>query len=100
MNPFTELRYCFKNEIIPLLQEYFFGDYEKIALVLGEDFVTKSEYKSDVFAKFKGANGSDFLKPTYSINNDTLNTDDKFKNGLSKLLGIKEPQMTFSSEQM
>jgi len=33
----------FKNEIIPLLMEYFYGDFEKIRLVLGDN----KEWKSD-----------------------------------------------------
>lgn len=34
-----KLKDVFKDKIIPLLQEYFFGDYYKIGLVLGEAFV-------------------------------------------------------------
>lgn len=33
-----DLKVAFSKEIIPLLQEYFFGDYGKISLVLGEGF--------------------------------------------------------------
>lgn len=33
------LKEAFANKIIPLLQEYFYHDYEKIALILGEGFV-------------------------------------------------------------
>lgn len=33
---FDELKAVFKNKIIPLLQEYFFDDYERIKLVLGD----------------------------------------------------------------
>lgn len=33
--------HAFKNEIIPLLEEYFFGDYGKIGLVLGSSFIEK-----------------------------------------------------------
>lgn len=43
------LRKIFKNKIVPLLQEYFYGDYSKIGLVLGSEFV--KEEKSVEFAK-------------------------------------------------
>jgi len=36
-----DLKQVFKDKIIPLLQEYFFGDYGKIGLVLGKEFVEK-----------------------------------------------------------
>lgn len=45
------LSQAFQNKIIPLLQEYFFHDYEKIALILGEGFVERKEGKV-AFAKF------------------------------------------------
>jgi 5-methylcytosine-specific restriction protein B len=34
----SELKTAFNNKIIPLLQEYFYGDYGKIGLVLGKGF--------------------------------------------------------------
>lgn len=54
--PFTELKSIFLNKILPLLQEYFFGDHGKIGLVLGDSFVVKHiETNTDYrFAKFKG----------------------------------------------
>jgi len=47
-----KLVHAFKNEIIPLLEEYFFGDYGKIGLVLGSSFVEKVNHAFD-FAKFE-----------------------------------------------
>ncbi|MGG5208208.1 McrB family protein [Chryseobacterium sp. MIQD13] len=42
----------FYKNIIPLLQEYFFGDYGKIGLVLGKGFVKLKQNRSSVFADF------------------------------------------------
>lgn len=42
-----ELREVFYNKIIPLLQEYFYGDYESILKVLSSDFIIKEETKDD-----------------------------------------------------
>lgn len=36
---------AFQNKIIPLLQEYFYNDYEKIRLVIGDQFITKENTK-------------------------------------------------------
>lgn len=40
-NPLEELRAIFLNKILPLLQEYFYGDWGKIMLVVGKEFVFK-----------------------------------------------------------
>ncbi|WP_242120899.1 McrB family protein [Aestuariivivens sediminicola] len=48
-----KLKDCFKNKIIPLLEEYFFGDFGKIGLVLGDSFVEKINTEFN-FANFKG----------------------------------------------
>ena len=47
----VDLRYIFKNKILPLLQEYFYGDFGKIGLVLGEKFI-KEKDDNTVFSKF------------------------------------------------
>jgi len=43
------LQGIFKDNIIPLLQEYFYGDFGKIGLVLGKAFVTETNTSKDVF---------------------------------------------------
>ena len=39
--PLGELKQIFVNKILPLLQEYFYGDWGKIGLVIGNEFVKK-----------------------------------------------------------
>lgn len=52
----------FYKNIIPLLQEYFFGDYGKIGMVLGKGFVRLKEYEKEtsVFAYFDTDTANDF----------------------------------------
>lgn len=55
-----QLKATFKNNIIPLLQEYFYGDYEKIGLILGNGFFEQSgKYSKDIFASFDTQNYPD-----------------------------------------
>ncbi|WP_082498305.1 McrB family protein [Chryseobacterium sp. Leaf180] len=52
-----DLRNTFKNNIIPLLQEYFYGDYDKIGLILGSGFFDAAEkYDQSLFADFTTQN--------------------------------------------
>ena len=48
-----DLQAAFQNKIIPLLKEYFFGDYGKIGLVLGQGFIEAEENSADIFAEFQ-----------------------------------------------
>lgn len=51
VNSIEELSSVFKNKIIPLLQEYFYDDWEKIELVLNKNkFVTATKIESALFS--------------------------------------------------
>jgi predicted Mrr-cat superfamily restriction endonuclease len=47
----SDLQDIFKNKIMPLLQEYFYGDFGKIGLVLGNSFIKENKEKI-AFSKF------------------------------------------------
>jgi 5-methylcytosine-specific restriction endonuclease McrBC GTP-binding regulatory subunit McrB len=59
-----DLTKAFKDKVIPLLEEYFFGDFGKIGLVLGDTFISKTE-KEDVYF-------ADFDEYDSSIKNDLM----------------------------
>jgi len=67
-----ELLDVFKNKIIPLLQEYFYNDYQKIALILGEGFVTCLEFakQNNIFAKFSRSLDLPAIEPKFELIED------------------------------
>ncbi len=85
---FEELKLVFHNRIIPLLQEYFFGDFGKIGLVLGKGFIesVKNE-QENIFADFDDYDASEFAERTiYNIKNVTKLSDDELLKAISLLL--------------
>jgi 5-methylcytosine-specific restriction endonuclease McrBC GTP-binding regulatory subunit McrB len=67
-----DLKVAFKNKILPLLQEFFYNDYAKIGLVLGEKFVQAKSIEQK-FAKFDDELAADYSdKLIYSLK-DSLN---------------------------
>ena len=71
------LKEAFANKIIPLLQEYFYHDYEKIALILGEGFVECIEPKESK-VEFARWNGKTLEKPETSRLFKIKKFDDNF----------------------
>ena len=81
------LRSSFKNEIIPLLQEYFYNDCGKIGLILGKGFVREKEIskasQQSVFADFETRNELDIAKSYELIPFEVIN----FIAAIESLLG-------------
>ena len=78
-----KLEDTFKNNIIPLLQEYFYGDYGKIGLILGEGFVKKVENDDSVFSSFEYDGRESLASSSYElIQFDQID----FSNAIEKLL--------------
>jgi hypothetical protein len=55
----NELRAIFRNQVIPLMQEYFYGDWSRIGLVLGSRFVIIAVQESE-FASFPSDTYSEY----------------------------------------
>ncbi len=55
-----ELKQTFKDKIIPLLEEYFYGDFGKIGLILGGSFIKQEENNAKFPKNFTYEN--DFLE--------------------------------------
>lgn len=81
-----ELAKIFSRKVIPLLQEYFYDDYEKIQLVLGDNDKTSDTYKfilaekrlaKNIFKKNFAMIESQTIK--YTINNEALKYVESYK---------------------
>lgn len=75
------LKSVFSNNIIPLLQEYFYHDYEKIALILGEGFIKIKENKTVKFANFKNIDS-----PEIANQFELISLIDDIENAISLLI--------------
>lgn len=78
-NPSLEvLAEIFRNNVVPLLQEYFYEDYEKIQLVLGDNDKSSDAYKFILDKKvneneiFKKSPQLDLHEKTYAIQEDAF----------------------------
>ena len=79
-SPLEEIKIIFQNKILPLLQEYFYGDWGKILLVIGKEFVATKKntikfLSTDSYEDFEEYDE----KPIYNFTNSSSWTIDSFK---------------------
>ena len=82
-----DLASAFNDKVVPLLQEYFYGDYGKIGLVLGKGFVEKVKNKNKAFATFEYDGQRDFITDSFQLNQ--VNKDTVIK-AVQELLNSNE----------
>lgn len=85
----VDLKCVFQNKIIPLLQEYFFGDYGKIGLVLGSGFLYEYDNQGDddFFASFDEYESASLgERKIYHLFDLKDMNDSKFKEAINTLL--------------
>ena len=79
------LKGIFKDDIIPLLQEYFYDDYEKIRLVLGDNMKPERNYQ---FITVDGTGSAELFGNTevdldgavhYEINQDAFDCIESYR---------------------
>jgi len=86
----SDLHSVFQNKIMPLLQEYFFGDYGKIGLVLGGGFVERVQHArgGNVFAEFDYDEASDLAdRLVYRLHTPDSMSPAEFDQALRQLMG-------------
>ena len=67
VNSFDTLTEVFRDKIIPLLEEYFYGDFGKIGLVLGSKFVHPKSTKTSFAKNFNYGEDGDVTSFTDKI---------------------------------
>jgi 5-methylcytosine-specific restriction enzyme B len=89
----------FYNNIIPLLQEYFFGDFAKIGAVLGKGFIFKDENNSFDFAS--GFDSEDFIEKDIfqiidyrlkQLGNQYIQSGMSFEKAVQLLMNKQQPE--------
>lgn len=82
-----DLRNTFANKIIPLLQEYFYGDYSKMEMVIGSAFFDKKEVSKVKFAvKSEDFEAEGQVYHIKNISDKALMPDKSFIEALNQLI--------------
>lgn len=81
------LKKVFSDNIIPLLQEYFFNDFVKMTMVLGAGFIESKPIEDQIFAEVDDSLEDDYTDgKIYSFRSFENLSDAEFENALSILL--------------
>jgi len=84
---FTEdLMMVFRNKVVPLFQEYFYGNYEKMGLVLGKGFIEKLPDEKVKFANFPADENDYNERVIYRIRSAALDAPEEFKEAIFTLM--------------
>lgn len=100
---FIELKSVFKNKVIPLLEEYFFEDWNKIRLVLGDNrkektpkFIVKSSQSyDDIFGYEHGLDSYETESVSYKL--ASFGGVDSAWNNEKAYIGIYSPSLVNSN---
>ena len=93
-----DLKSAFQNKIIPLLQEYFFGNYKKMEMVIGSGFFDKEKGKENV--QFAIENHDVEIDNTRYILKDVIKfKDPEMETALNSLMNFKGKENTELNKQ-
>lgn len=82
----TTMAAIFSENIIPLLQEYFFNDFSRIGMVIGEGFLNNIKWGANDFAKFDEGNSEDYEDNLFEIIDPKSMKTDQFEEAIKSLL--------------
>ena len=76
---FDDLKNIMKNKIIPLLQEYFYDDWQKINMIFNNNgFIEENEIEADLFSDIDDFDFDEEQK-VYSLNQDAIANIEMYK---------------------
>jgi 5-methylcytosine-specific restriction protein B len=83
-----DLQRVYYRNIIPLLEEYFYGDKGKIQLVLGRGFIRESDHSGDtnIFANSEYDDSIFDDREVWKLTTDWRNNEVEFERALTILL--------------